>query len=214
MVSCGELPVIADHDHLASGPLGMVEEAGESSGADHGCFIDYHDGVTVEPFVASVQLPQQGIQGWCRQLGLAFQFAGGRPRRRGANDLEAAAVEGVHGRAGGVGLAGAGVADHQGDPGALLGDLADHCRLVGVEALAGGQASADVLAGDDRGAFAGAAFGLLHQAPLQRQQLRGGVAALLQAAVHGDRHGPLRTQERIGEVLKLGQRPLRGGGDR
>jgi hypothetical protein len=105
------------------------------------------------------------------QLGLAFQFAGGRPGRRRADDLEAAAVEGVHGRAGGVGLAGAGVADHQGDPGALLGDLPHHRRLVGVEAVAFGQGSADVLAGDDRGAFAGAAFGLLHQAPLQRQQL-------------------------------------------
>jgi hypothetical protein len=53
-VDGSELPVVADHDHLASGPLGMMQEAGELAGADHGRLIQYHHGVTVEPFVASV----------------------------------------------------------------------------------------------------------------------------------------------------------------
>ena len=132
-VDGGQLPVIPDHDHLASGPIGMCQELGEVAGADHGRLINYHDRVTIEPFATSAELAEQAVDCGRGSVGLAFQFAGGGPGRCRTKNLEAVAAEGVHRGPGGVGLAGAGVADHQRDPGAVPGDLADHRRLIGVQ---------------------------------------------------------------------------------
>jgi hypothetical protein len=75
-------------------------------------------------------------------------------------------AEGLHRGGGRVRLAGAGVADHQRDPGAVPGNLADHRRLIGIQPWADGEGSADVAAGDHRGLLAGAPFGLADQALL------------------------------------------------
>jgi hypothetical protein len=71
-----------------------------------------------------------------------------------------------------VGLAGADVANYQRNPGAVPGDLADHRRLIGIQARPGLEGGADMLAGDDRGLLASARFGLLDQAPLQVEHPR------------------------------------------
>jgi hypothetical protein len=163
----------------------MAQQLGEVAGADHGGLINYHDHVTIEPFGPSAELTKQTVDRGSGGVGLAFQLAGGRPGRRRAHDLEAVAAEGVHGGAGGVGLARAGVADHQRDPRAVASDLADHRRLVAVQPWAGGEGGADLLAGDHRGLLCGAAFGLLDQASLQAEEFGGGVAGLIQAPVHG-----------------------------
>jgi hypothetical protein len=67
------------------------------------------------------------------------------------------------------------------------------------------EGGADVFAGDHRGLLAGAAFGLLDQAPLQAEELRGGVAGLIQAPVHGDQDCSLGAKELLGQVLEAGQ---------
>jgi len=167
----GQLLVIADHDHLASGPIGMPQELGEFAGADHGRLINYRDTVTIEPFGPSAELPEQALdrRGW--RIGFAFQLAGGRPGRRRTDDLQALAAEGIRGSAGGIGLAGAGVADHQRDPGAVAGDLADQSLLAAVQPWSGLEGGPDVLASDHRRLLAGAPFGLHYKAPLQVQEL-------------------------------------------
>jgi hypothetical protein len=85
----GQLPVVADHDHLASGPIGMLEQASEFAGADHGRLVYYHDTVTIEPFGPAAELAKQTVDRGSRRVGLALQLAGGRPGRRGADDLQA-----------------------------------------------------------------------------------------------------------------------------
>ena len=65
-----------------------------------------------------------------------------------------------------------------------------------------------MLAGDHRGLLVGAAFGLLDQAPLQVEELRGRVAGLIQPPINGDQHRPLRGQELVGQVLEGGQGPV------
>jgi hypothetical protein len=129
-VDGGQLPVIADHDHLASGPIDVSQELGEVAGADHRRLINYHDGVTIEPFGPSAELPKEAIDRGRRRVRLSLELAGGRPGRRRTDHVKPGAAEGVHRGPGGIGLARAGVADHQRDPGAVPGDLADHRRLV------------------------------------------------------------------------------------
>jgi hypothetical protein len=187
---------------------GIAQELGELAGADHGCLINYHHGVTIEPFGPSPELTQQAVDRGGGRVGLAFQLAGGRPGRRRTDHLQPATAERIHGGAGGVGLAGAGIANDQRDPGAVASDLAHHRLLIGVQAGPGLEGGADVLAGDHRGALAGAPFGLLDQASLQSEELRGGVAGLIQAPVHGDQDRSLGSQELVGQVLEGGEGPV------
>src|SRR6266540_3694377 len=155
-VDGGELFVVADHDELGVGAAGVGEQAGEFAGAEHGGFVEDDDGVGVEAFAAVGELAEQGVDGWGGQADLLFELVGGDAGGGGGDDTDAGAAEGVDGGAGGVGLAGAGVADHHGDAGAVLGDLADHRLLVDVQARAGGQGGADKFAGDDRSSAIGA----------------------------------------------------------
>jgi hypothetical protein len=90
-----QLPVIAEHDHLAPGPIGIAQQLGEFAGADHRRLINYHDRVTIEPFGPLPELAEQAVDRGRWGVGLTLQLPGGRPGRRGADDLEAVAAEGV-----------------------------------------------------------------------------------------------------------------------
>ena len=83
--------------------------------------------------------------------------------------------------------------------------MADHRRLVGIQTGPGGEGSADVFAGDDRGLLVGAPFGLCDQASLEVEEFGGGVAGLIQALVHGDEDCSLGAEELVGQVLEAGQ---------
>src|SRR6266540_892325 len=111
-VNGGELFVVADHDELGVGAAGVGEQAGEFAGAEHGGFVEDDDGVGVEAFAAVGELAEQGVDGWGGQADLLFELVGGDAGGGGGDDTDAGAAEGVDGGAGGVGLAGAGVADH------------------------------------------------------------------------------------------------------
>ena len=92
---------------------------------------------------------------------------------------------------------------------AVTGDLAHHRRLIGIQAGAGMEGGADVLAGDHRGVLVGAPFDLVDQATLQVEELRGRVAGLIKPPVHGDQHRSLGAEEFVGQLLEGGQGLLR-----
>jgi len=188
---------------------GIAQELGELAGADHGCLINYHHGVTIEPFGPSPELTQQAVDRGGGRVGLAFQLAGGRPGRRRTDHLQPATAERIHGGAGGVGLAGAGIANDQRDPGAVASDLAHHRLLIGVQAGPGLEGGADVLAGDHCGVLVGAPFELVDQATLQVEELRGRIAGFIHPPVQGHQHRSLRAEEFVGQLLKGGQGLLR-----
>ena len=127
-------------------------------------------------------------------VGEAFvgQADGGDPGRGGAEDLVAVQLERLPGQPQRPGLARPGPADHHRHPGAALGEVTDHGRLV----LPGGgvavQDLADHLGPDDGAALAGPAGGAVDQLPLKGQQLRRREPVDPQAAVAGDPRRPAR----------------------
>ena len=132
-------------------------------------------------------------------VGEAFvgQPDGGDPGRGGAEDLVAVQLERLPGQPQRPGLARPGPPDHHRHPGAALGEVADHGRLV----LPGGgvavQDLADNLRPDDGAALAGPAGGAVDQLPLKCQQLRRREPVHPQAPVVADPDGPL-GQEPVG----------------
>jgi hypothetical protein len=101
------------------------------------------------------------------------------------------------------GLARPGSPDDHGDPVAALAHIPHHGLLIGACGRVGSQGLAHHLMGRNRRLFARPVGGVGHQPLLDRQQVRGGPAALLQGPVgdHADR--PL-DQEPVRQLLQLG----------
>ena len=146
---------------------------------------------------ATLEVEQQPVDR--AGVGEAFvgQADGGDPGRGAAQDLVAGQLERLPGQPQRPGLARPGPPHHHRHPGAALGEVTDHGRLV----LPGGgvpvQDLADHLGPDDGAALVGPPGGAVDQVPLKGQQLRRREPVDPQPAVVADPDGPL-GQEPVG----------------
>ena len=98
-VDLGELAGIADEDDLGVRGVGVVEDAGEESGADHAGFVDDEDRVGREAAVARVvEVGEQAGDGVAGDAGGGFELGGGAGRERGADDDDGRSVARRRGR--------------------------------------------------------------------------------------------------------------------
>ena len=138
-------------------------------------------------------------------VGEAFvgQADGGDPGRGGAEDLVAVQLEGLPGQPQRPGLARPGPPHHHRHPGAALGEVTDHGRLVLPGAGVAVQDLADDLRPHHGAALIRPAGGAVDQLPLKCQQLRRREPVHPQAAVVADPHGPL-LEEPVGRLPRPG----------
>jgi hypothetical protein len=196
-VDWGQLPVIADQDHLGLGLVCVLQELGELAAADHAGLVDHQHRVGVQLLVSSVEVGQEPVAGGHLLEPLALETYGRDPGRGRGQEPVAVQLPGMAGDAEGVGLARPGPADDQGDPLAALAQIPHHGLLIRSGGGMSGQRIPHRFMGGDRRLFARPAGGAGDQSLFDRQQLRGGPAALLQGPVgdHADR--------------PLGQEPVR-----
>ena len=129
-VDRGQLPVIADQDHLGLGLLGVLEQAGQLAAADHAGLIDHQHRAGVQLLAAAVQVAEEPVAGGHVLEPLALQAHGGDPGRGRGQEPVAVQLPGMAGDAQGEGLARPGPPDDHGDPLAALAQVADHRLLI------------------------------------------------------------------------------------
>ena len=170
----GELAVVADQHHLGPRPLGMAEQGGELAGGDHGGLV-HHQHRSGRPARSGHAWRSSSSRSTVRA---SVKPSSARPTvaipvGAAPEDLVAVQLEGLPGQPQRPGLARPGPPHHHRHPGAALGEVTDHGRLV----LPGGgvavQDLADDLRPDDGAALARPAGGAVDQLPLKSQQLRG-----------------------------------------
>jgi hypothetical protein len=201
-VDRGQLPVIADQDHLGPGLLGVLQEPGELARADHAGLIDHQDRPGIQLLAAAIQVAQEPVAGGHLLESLALE-ADGRDAGRGCGQ-EPVAVQlpGMPGDAEGEGLARPRPPDHQGDALAALAQVTDHGLLIDSCGRVRGQGLAHRLMGSHGGLLGRPAGGGLDQLLLDRQEVGGGPAALLQGPVGDHTDRPL-SQEPVRQLLEL-----------
>ena len=73
-----QLTVVADEDDLGAVGAGMVEEAGQLAGADHGRFVDHQDAVGRQAAgVGPVEVGEEAGQGGRGNPRAVLEFSGG-----------------------------------------------------------------------------------------------------------------------------------------
>ena len=127
----GELAVVADQHHLGPGPLGMARAGGRACGCRP--WPPRPPPAPIRPSSSSpaaAEVEQEPVDR--AGIGEAFvgQADGGDPGRGGAEDLVAVQLERLPGQPQRPGLARPGPPDHHRHPGAALGEVTDHGRLV------------------------------------------------------------------------------------
>jgi len=85
-VDRGQLPVVADQDHLGLGLVGVLEQAVQLAAADHAGLIHHQDGAGVQLLAAAVQVAQQPVAGGDLFEPLALQAQGGDAGRGGGQE--------------------------------------------------------------------------------------------------------------------------------
>jgi hypothetical protein len=100
----GQLPLVADQDHLGPGLLGVLEQAGELAAADHASLVDHQHGAGVQLLPATVKVGQKPITGGHVLEPLPLQAQGGDPRRGCCEEPVAVQLPGMAGDAEGEGL--------------------------------------------------------------------------------------------------------------
>jgi hypothetical protein len=198
-----QLPIISDQDHLGSGVLGVLEQAGQLAAAEHAGLVHHQHRPPIQALSALVEVGQEPVAGGHLLEPLTLQAHGGDPGGSAGQRSVAVQLPGMAGCAEGEGLACPGPAHDQGNAGATLTDVPDHGLLV----LAGGgmrlEGGPDRLVGHHGRLLLGATGGRGDQPLLHGQELRGGPAALLQRPVRHHGHGPLGT-EPVSQALELG----------
>jgi hypothetical protein len=198
-----QLPVITNQDDLGPGAVGVLKQAAHLATAHHAGLIDHQYGAGVQLLPSSVQVAEEPVAGGHLLEPLPLQAHGRDPGRCRGQQPVAVQLPGVASHAQREGLTGPGPPHHEGHPLAALVQVPDHRLLILASGRMGGQGIVHGLMGDDRRLFVCPAGRGLDQPLLDRQQLGGGPAALLQSPVgdHADR--PL-GQEPIRQLLKLG----------
>jgi hypothetical protein len=204
----GQLPVVADQDHLGTGGRGVGEQAVVVAGADHARLVDDQHRVGREPAVARiVQLPQQPSDvDAVADAGAGRELLNGLVGEGGTDHPVPGGREGIvdHGQR--ARLAGAGDADDGVHRVPRAGQVVNHGELLGPpgepgpELLDGrrppGDRGLQHLGRDHRPADPDTGDGGVDQAALDRQQFRGRVAGLPHPLLHGVQpDGLLRVSE-------------------
>ena len=144
-----ELGGIADEDELRVGPLGVVDQPRQRRRVNHPRLVDQEDRARPKRrptvLLAGVWPGEQPGDG-ARVETLGAQDVRRPPGRRGDDQLVSARRPALCGGDGGVGLAGAGLADHDLQGAASAEEPADHRLLVRLQAGVGGEDAGD----DDR----------------------------------------------------------------
>jgi hypothetical protein len=126
----GQLPVIADQDHLGLGVLGVLQEPGELAAADHAGLVDHQHRAGVQLLPSSVEVAQQPVAGGHVLEPLALQAHGRDPGRGRGQEPVAVQLPGMAGDAEDEGLARPRPSHYHGDPLAALADITHHRLLV------------------------------------------------------------------------------------
>jgi hypothetical protein len=171
-VDRGQLPVVADQDHLALRLVGVLEQAGQLAAAQHAGLIHHQHGPAVEVLLAAVKVSEQPVAGGYVLEPLALEAHGGDPGRGRSQEPIAVQLPGMPGDPEGEGLARSRPPHDEGDALAALAQVPDHRLLILASGRMGGQGIAHRLMGSHSRLLIRPAGHPLDQPLLDREQLR------------------------------------------